>query len=102
MKLDYAVIIEIVKNALSQFSKVNGISPEVYDRIKNLSNKTALPNIIKENFSFNDDLKKHVLIDEFITAFDRLINTHAKLSDYEYSRLRDIVENCFNEATKDL
>lgn len=102
MKLDYAVIIEIVNKTLSQFLKVNDISPEVHDRLIILSNKAALPNLIKENFSFDDDLEKYVLINKFIKAFDMLISTHAKLSDYEYSLLRDIVENCFNDVTKDL
>lgn len=102
MKLDYAAIIEIVNKTLSQFLKVNDISPEVRDRLTILSNKAALPNLIKENFSFDDDLEKYVLINKFIKAFDMLISTHAKLSDYEYSQLSDIVENCFNEATKDL
>lgn len=102
MKLDYAAIIEIANKTLSQLLKINDISPEVYDRITNLSNKAALPNMIKENFSFNDDYDKYVLINKFIKAFDRLISTHAKLSDYEYSQLSDIVEKSFNDATKDL
>lgn len=102
MKLDYAAIIEIVNKTLSQFLKINDISPEVHDRISSLSNKAALPNMIRENFSFDDNHEKYVLINKFIKAFDRLISTHAKLSDYEYSLLRDIVENCFNDVTKDL
>ena len=102
MKLDYAVIIEIVNKTLSQFLKINDISPEVHDRLTNLSNKAALSNMIRENFSFDDDLEKYVLINKFIKAFDRLISTHAKLSDYEYSQLSDIVEKCFNDVTKGL
>lgn len=102
MKLDYAVIIEIVNKTLSQLLKINDISPEVHDRISSLSNKTALPNIIKENFSFDDHHDKYVLIKKFIKAFDRLISTHAKLSDYEYSQLSDIVEKSFNDVTKNL
>lgn len=102
MKLDYAVIIEIVNKTLSQLLKINDISPEVHDRISSLSNKAALPNMIRENFSFDDDLEKYVLMNKFIKAFDRLISTHAKLSDYEYSQLIDIVEKCFNDVTKGL
>lgn len=102
MKLDYAEIIEIVNKILSQFLKVNDISPEVHDRLINLSNKAALPNLVRENFSFHDNLEKYVLMSKFIEAFDTLISTHAKLSDYEYSLLRDIIENCFNDVTKDL
>lgn len=102
MKLDYAAIIEIVNKTLSQFLKINDISPEVHDRISSLSNKAALPNMVRENFSFDDDLEKYVLINKFLKAFDTLISTHAKLSDYEYSLLRDIVENCFNDVTKGL
>lgn len=102
MKLDYAEIIEIVNKTLSQFLKINDISPAVHDRLTNLSNKTALPNMIRENFSFDDDLEKYVLINKFIKAFDRLISTHAKLSDYEYSQLSDIIEKCFNDVTKGL
>lgn len=102
MKLDYAVIIEIVNKTLSQLLKVNDISPAVRERITNLSNKAALSNMVKENFSFTDDFDKYSLINKFIKAFDRLISTHAKLSDYEYSQLSDIVEKSFNDATKDL
>ena len=102
MKLDYAVIIEIVNKTLSQLLKINDIRPEVYDRISSLSNKAALPNMIRENFSFDDNHDKYVLINKFIKAFDRLISTHAKLSDYEYSQLIDIVEKSFNDVTKDL
>lgn len=102
MKLDYAEIIEIVNKILSQFLKVNDISPEVHDRLINLSNKTALPNLVRENFSFHDNLEKYVLMSKFIEAFDTLISTHAKLSDYEYSLLSDIVEKCFNDVTKGL
>ena len=103
MKLDYAVIIEIVNKTLSQFLKVNNISPEVYGRVTELSNnKTALPNMIKENFSFTNDFERGVLITKFINAFNELISTHAELSDYEYNQLIGIVENCFNDATNDL
>lgn len=102
MKLDYAVIIEIVNKTLSQLLKINDVCPEVHDRISSLSNKAALPNMIKENFSFTDGLDKYSLINKFIKAFDMLISTHAKLSDYEYSQLSDIVEKSFNDATKDL
>lgn len=102
MKLDYAVIIEIVNKTLSQLLKINDISPEVHDRLINLSNKTALPNMVRENFYFNDNHDKYVLINKFIKAFDMLISTHAKLSDYEYSQLSDIVEKSFNDVTKDL
>lgn len=102
MKLDYAEIIEIVNKTLSQFLKINDISPAVHDRISSLSNKAALPNMIRENFSFDDNHDKYVLINKFIKAFDRLISTHAKLTDYEYSQLSDIVEKSFNDVTKDL
>lgn len=102
MKLDYAAIIEIVNKTLSQLLKINDISPAVHDRLTNLSNKAALPNMIRENFSFDDDLEKYVLINKFLKAFDRLISTHANLSDYEYGQLSDIVEKSFNNVTKDL
>lgn len=102
MKLEYSVIIEIVNKTLSQFLKVNNISPEVYGRVTELSNKNALPNVIRENFSFIDDLERGVLITKFINAFNELISTHAKLSDYEYNQLMGIVENCFNDATNNL
>lgn len=102
MKLEYAVIIEIVNKTLSQFLKVNNISPEVYSRVTELSNKNALPNMIRENFSFIDDLERSALITNFINAFNELISTHAKLSDYEYNQLMGIVENCFNDATNNL
>ena len=52
MKLGYAEIIEIVSKSLSKFIKIKDISPEVHAQVSRLSNKTALSNIIKENFAF--------------------------------------------------
>lgn len=101
MKLKFPEIIEIVSKSLSKFIK-NDISPEVHDQILRLSNKTALPNIIKENFSFNDNADKQVLLNKFVNNIERLINNKAMLSDYESGLLRDIIENAFNDVTRDL
>ena len=102
MKLEYADTFEIISKSLSKFIKENNISKEVYDQVKRLSDKTALPNIIKENFAFNDNVDKYVLLNEFVNNIERLINSHATMSDYESDLLRDIIENAFNEVTRDL
>lgn len=102
MELDYTVRIGIVRKSLSKFIKENNISKEVYDQVKRLSDKTALPNIIKENFAFNDNVDKYVLLNEFINNIERLISSHATMSDYESDLLRDIIENSFNDVTRDL
>ncbi len=102
MKLEYAEIIEIVSKSLSKFIKINNISQEVYAQVLRLSNKTALSNIVKENFSFNDDVDKYVLLNEFVNNIERLISSHATMSDYESDLLRDIIENSFNDVTRDL
>lgn len=102
MKLEYAEIIEIVSKSLSKFIKINDISPEVHAQVLRLSNKTALTNIVKENFSFNDNVDKYVLLNEFINNIERLISSHATMSDYESDLLRDIIENSFNDVTRDL
>ncbi|MDU3930369.1 MAG: hypothetical protein E7H05_02680 [Veillonella sp.] len=102
MKLEYADTIEIVRKSLSKFIKEKNISKEVYDQAKRLSDKTALPNIIKENFAFNDNVDKYVLLNEFVNNIERLISSHATMSDYESDLLRDIIENAFNEVTRDL
>lgn len=101
MKLEYPEIIEIVNKSLSRFIK-NDISPEVHAQILRMSNKTALTNIVKENFAFNDELDKYVLLNRFINNIEQLISNQARLSDYESDILRDIIENSFNEVTKDL
>lgn len=98
MKLEYAEIIEIVSKSLSKFIKINDISPEVHEQVVRLSNKTALSNIIKENFAFNDDIDKYRLLDKFINNIERLISSRALLSDYESDLLRDIIKNVFNEV----
>lgn len=101
MKLEYSEIIEIVSKSLSRFIK-NDISPEAHAQVLRLSNKTALPNIVKENFAFNDELDKYVLLNRFVHNIEKLINNHVRLSDCESDILRDIIENSFNEVTKDL
>lgn len=101
MKLEYPEIIEIVSKSLSRFIKKD-INPEVHAQVLRLSNKTALSNIIKENFTFNDELDKYVLLNRFVHNIEQLINNKVRLSDYESDILRDIIENSFNEVTKDL
>lgn len=102
MKLEYAEIIEIVSKSLSKFIKIKDISPEVHAQVSRLSNKTALSNIIKENFAFNDELDKYVLLNKFINNIEQLISNQARLSDYESEILRGIIENSFNEVRKNL
>lgn len=102
MKLSCAEMFEIVCRTLTKFEKINNITPEAYNAVKMLSNKLALNNIIKENFSFYDDMEEDILLEEITKSAEKLINTQVKLSDYEIHQLRGITKECFDDVIKDI